>query len=185
MKIALESATRPQLYQFAKAMQLDVNFIGATEASLLELIRMAVPGITEIDVADGEITPKSKSKDVPLRHPEYPAHHHKNDPEVMVNIASDDANGGSHPWSWDVGGVTIMVKRNEYVPIPYRHYLALENAVENVIRQEKNPITGKVELVESPQQSVRFSARGLPSDAEIADFHARTKDIGREDRKAA
>ena len=75
--------------------------------------------------------------------------------------------------------------RMDFLPAEDHLFQAWRIRIENVIRQEKNPVTGKVELVESPQQSVRFSARGLPSDAEIADFHARTKDIGREDRKAA
>lgn len=179
MKVALENATRPQLYHFAKAMQLDVNFIGATEASLLDLIRKAIPGITEIDAADSEPGPVlSNTTDIKSTH-------YRNDPKVIVNIASDDANGGSQPFPICNNGDHILVKRDTDVAIPYRHYLVLLDAVETVFRQETDPATGRPRTVESQQNAVRFNAKGIPSDEEIAAFHERTKDLGRELRKAA
>ncbi len=180
--IPIAEANREQLYAFAKRQSLDVTFVGTTREQFVSLICTAFPGLAEISV-EGEET--IVAAPVLSNATDIKSTHYRNDPKVIVNIASDDANGGNQPFPICNNGDHILVKRDTDVAIPYRHYLVLLDAVETVYRQENDPATGRPRTVESTQNAVRFNAKGIPSDEEIAAFHERTKDLGREVRKAA
>lgn len=110
---------------------------------------------------------------------------YQHDPKVTVNIASDPLNGGSHHWPICVNGDQILVKRDTDVAIPYRHFLALKNAREIVMSQEYDGANRRYITSEAEQYAVRFSVIDMPSKDEIAAFHERTKDVGREPAKQA
>jgi hypothetical protein len=178
MQIAIDTAKYPQLMGFAKNMGLEVSY-GVTKLDeVRELIRTAYPGLESIEVSDNVESIADNSA-------AGASTHYRDDPKVTVNIASDPINGGNRHFPITVGNDLVLVKRDTPVPIPYRHFLALMNAVETVMTQESHPITGKLITVESDQNAVRFSVLKMPTPDEIDAFHERTRSIGISRKKAA
>lgn len=181
--ISLEDAEYSDLIRFAQLRGLDdVKYGQVNKTDLVARLKAAFPDLTSIEVEGAAETPAATpvSSD-PRRGPS----HYRNDPKVLVNIASDPLNGGTHAFPITVGPDLILVKRDTDAEIPYRHYLALANAIETVMSQESNPVTGRLMDLESDQNAVRFTVKRLPSAEEIAAFHERTKDNGREPMKKA
>ena len=172
-KVSIENATYPQLMKFAEQAGLDVKYAHTKKEEVLALIEIAMPGTTDIVVEAEAPVPIAKASS-------GKGTHYNDDPKVMINIASDTMNGGSRHYPIAVNGELILVHRDKDVEIPYRHFLALQNAIETVFRQETNPLTGLPFTVSSDQSAVRYSVKRGPSQDEIDDFHKRTRDVGRE-----
>lgn len=182
----IEQANYNELMRFALEHGLDVQYRQTKVDEVRSLIRTAFGDNVEIP----EITAAKPGDEGGERKRAVPAEKvavdpsYRNDPKVIVNIASDDANGGSRHYPICVNGDQIHVKRDIDVAIPYRHYLALKNARETVMRQEYDPARQKFITVETEQYAVRFSVSAMPSPEEIQAFHERTKDVGRAPVKA-
>lgn len=179
MKLPIEKANYKQLVGHAQLLGLDVKHGSINQVDLLALLRETHPGLTEIDIADSDVV-----------HDAAPARagsastHYSNDPKVVVNISSDEL-GGNHPLSIGNGPDHLLVKRDVNVAIPYRHFRILQTAVETVMRQEVNPMTGAFETHTSDQNAVRYTVVEMPSPAEIEAYHARCRDVGAEAKRKA
>lgn len=179
-KIPLITASYRDLVRFAQENGLDARMRVHDKETVISMIRAAMPNVDEIEVEE-EAEPAAKSNVSKITN----AAHYNNDPKVVVNIASDPANGGSRHFPIAVNGDQILVARDTDVPIPYRHYLALENAVETVFRQEQDPLTGTPKTIASQRKAVSYTVRKMPASDEIEAFHRNTADIGRESPRAA
>lgn len=170
MQTKIEDVPYATLIERAKAMALDVSPGSTSNSDLVAMVRAAVGGDTiEIDdVVDTVAVQIAKNPDLS---------HYRHDPKVTVNIASDDQNGGSHPFPIGCNGVPIWLRRDEDVEIPYRFYLALNNAIEKDFEVFVDPVTGQMAEREFERNAIRFTVRNMPSAEEIALFHERTKHI--------
>lgn len=180
MKTPIESANYKQLIDFGQSNGLEMKYGSVNQEQAISLIRAAFPDLTEIDIPDSEVV-----VDIAPARTGVGDTHYSHDPKVTVNIASDDANGGSHHFPITCNGDLILVKRDTNVAIPYRHYLVLRNAVETVMRQEINPLNNLPMTIQSDQMAVRFNVLDMPSKAEIDAWHDRTRSINSDKKKAA
>lgn len=170
----IETKHHNKLVKWAQMNGLDVTY-STKGADVIAAINAAFPDLTEIEIeGDGETTPEVISGPDGKLTANY-----RHDPKVVVNIATDPENGGAHPVPICVNGDHILVKRNTDVPIYYRHYLALKNAVQTDYRQEPGP-NGTTILVASDRHAFRFTTLEMPSKEEIAAFHERTRDVGKD-----
>ena len=174
MKIAIDTKNYSELIKWAKAQNLDVQHGRTSGDELIAKIHAVFPDLTEVEIEGEPETVMVVSGETGALTANY-----RHDPKVIVNIASDSENGGSHPVPVCVNGDHILIKRNADVAIPYRFYVALNNAVQTDLRQETNEQTGKIYTVFEERQAIRFSSKGVPSDDEIAAWHKRTRDEGR------
>lgn len=178
----LEQAKYNDLIKFAIEQGLDAKSGSTKLEEVRSLIRSAFGDDVDIPVAG-----KREDSAEPVQAVETQAltSGYRDDPKVIVNIASDDQNGGKRHYPICVNGDQILVKRDTDVAIPYRHYLALRNAKQTEMRQEYDSSRQKFITVESEQYAVRFSVTEMPPQSEIEAFHERTKDLGREPVKKA
>ena len=169
-----EAKNHAKLVKWAQANGLDVSY-RQPAAEVIATIKAAYPDLTEIEIdGDGETVPEIISGPEGKLTASY-----RDDPKVVVNIGTDDENGGAHPVPVCVNGDHILIARNMDVPIYYRHYLALKNAVQTDYRQEPGP-NGSTMLVSSNRNAFRFNTVEMPSKEEVAAFHERTKNIGKD-----
>jgi hypothetical protein len=192
IKIPIEEANNKQLLFFAqRVLGLDVAK-GMNNATILAKIEAAMPGTTEIDVeSEGEIAPASPASPTPPAAPPAPAAaddaipagregaHFRYDPKVKIRVSATGDKTRAKDVQVAVNGDVIIIQRGVATAIPYRFYRALLEAVEKVGREteEINPVTHMpiIEWVEQP--SYEFSVLAMPSDEEIAAYHARTDAI--------
>lgn len=194
VKIKFEDATNAQLLYYAESvLGLDGVKKGQQNQFLIGKILSVKPDAEDIEVppemADAKeaLNPEAvvqaqtqKGVPLPLPNPGGPLHF-MNDPRVVIKVLN--SNDGTKPADCfiNVNGDVIRIKRGHQVAIPYRHYLALENAKENVAREtgEINAQTGMPIMDWSEQPSYPFSVLEMPSEDEIAEWHARTDAQGR------
>lgn len=93
----------------------------------------------------------------------------KDDPKVVIEIATTQLPGGQHPVSVAVNGVALVIQRNVKVEIPYRYYLALVNA-KNADVSQSDPSQPPVETVSN---NYPMTVHEKPSQGEIDAWHAR------------
>lgn len=176
------TAAYPDLMRFASESGLDVTY-GKTKLDEVRSKVVAAFG-DAIDIPVGKASEPEQVAAMTdtdaLKTSAY-----RDDPKVTVNIASDPQNGGNHPYPICVNGDQILVKRDIDVAIPYRHFIALRNARETVMRQEFDSANQRYTTIESEQYACRFSVVDMPTQSEIEQFHERTKDLGREPVKQA
>lgn len=188
IKIPIEEANAAQLRYYAETvLGLDGVKPGQSAGHLIGKIQAASPDITQVEVPETMI---EAPEAIQPGKPAAPASaspapsgreggHFRYDPKVTLQVQS--TNDGSRPKRVFVAcnGDVIEIKRGVDVTIPYRFFLALENAVELRPREsdEINPNTGMpvIEMVEQP--SYPYSVKAMPSAEEIAAWHARTKDM--------
>ena len=186
MKIALNDATNPQLLHFAGVV-LGIDGInrGQNNKTLIGKILAVDPTITEIEVPDDLTTPTPVEQVAPPQGivpaqkvaPRKRSNHYRDDPKVTLSIAQGSGTGVKDV-QLDVNGDVVTVRRGATVDVPYRHYLALLEAktARMVETGETNPQTGMPILEPVDEPTYPFSVVRMPSDEEIADFHARTDD---------
>lgn len=180
IKISIDEADNSQLFYFAtNILGIDVK-AGANSSTLRAKIEQAAPGTIEITAPAASAPTQAASPTPAIRKvsgiPDGVAGlHYKYDPKVMVRIAKTNEATRSREVQLSVNGDVVILKRGETVPIPYRHFIALQNAIETVGQEtdEINPVTNLpiVEFIEQP--SYPFQVLDEPSDEEIAAWHAR------------
>lgn len=192
VKVPLDQATRPQLFHYIRSvLNLDIGE-GANNAQIKAKILQAQPGATEILVPQEMATAPTQSEPkilqgggtidaatIAANTASVPASqmtsHPRHDPKVeLVVMPSADP---TRPKDVQVAvqGETILIKRGERVKIPYRYYIALEQAVETVPRDTDtiNPTTGLPFKEWVEQHSYPFQVYAMPSAEEIAAWEAR------------
>lgn len=186
VKLPINEATNKQLLYYAqRIVGLEVNK-GTNSANIIAKIEEAMPGTTEIDVEAESESSADHAPPAPLASavmatdesiPEGRAGaHFRYDPKVIVEVSHTSDKTRAKDVQVSVNGDVIIIKRGQKVSIPYRHYLALRDAIEKVgiETDEINPVTHmpKIEFVDRP--SYEFSVIAMPSEEEVAAFHERT-----------
>lgn len=118
---------------------------------------------------DGTRVPFSRRPLPPLH---KASHHH--DPTIEINIPSTRERGGNRDVFVAVDGTPFLIQRDKWVKVPYRVFGALNDAVEKHLERRQDRTNEKAEIVERESLAYQFSSRNPPTEAEIADWHART-----------
>lgn len=102
--------------------------------------------------------------------------HHSHDPKITISIARTDDKRRTKDVTVQVNGVTFQIMREKEVPVPYRVYLALKDAMEDaaVDGDEINPVTLEPIKVWAKVPSYPFSVIEKPPQAEIDAWMERT-----------
>tara|TARA_R110000782_G_scaffold13632_1_gene40137 strand:+ start:44 stop:634 length:591 start_codon:yes stop_codon:yes gene_type:complete len=192
IKIAVEDADAAQLFYFAThVLGLEVK-AGTNGPQLRAKIETAAPGTKEIEAPPAAVRATAAAPvDPATKKPRIPAgragQHYSFDPKVTVRISPTSEQTRPRDVQLAVNGDVVICKRGEPIALPYRHYLALNQAVEMVGRDtgEIHPQTGLpiIEFIE--QHSYPFQELEMPSDEEIAAWHVRVDDASMDEKKAA
>ncbi len=178
--IPIGEATNAQLLYYATAvLGLDVK-PGANSTTFRAKIEAAAPGTTEISVpAKLAGVPEVSAPDAPVAEQEAIPNsreglHFKYDPKVLVEVHETADKTRSREVQIAVNGDVVILQRGKKQPIPYRHYLALRDAVETIGREtdEINKVTGLpiIEFVDQPSYS---HSAILPAQELIDAWHTR------------
>jgi hypothetical protein len=102
--------------------------------------------------------------------------HYNDDPKVELTVARTADQFRAKDVTIGVNGDVFRIQRGQRVSVAYRVYLALEDAKEHVAvdTDEINPHTGMPIKEWQEVHSYPFSVHKMPSDEEIAAWHART-----------
>jgi hypothetical protein len=178
MKYALESRNYNAALRYAKLHGLEVRGHPSWEM-LSSQLQAAYPDMTEFELDDDGHDATNIAANLDVGSGSGLGTHYHDDPKVLINISSDDENGGKRPVPVCVNGDFIWIARNLNVPIPYRFYVALRNALQTDFHQEDGPNHTTL-LVGEERYAYRFNVLESPPAAEIAAWQARTKDLGRD-----
>lgn len=97
--------------------------------------------------------------------------HPSQDPKVLLTVHKTDDKRRARDVVVGVNGDIFQIRRGTKVDVPYRVYLALENAKEKAAvphETEVNKITGEPIMVWEDVYSYSFDVHRMPSDEEIA-----------------
>jgi hypothetical protein len=83
------------------------------------------------------------------------------------DINDYEGRGGDRPVPVSVNGDQILIRRNEWVKIPYRFYLAMMNAVQTTYEPITNDVGKMVDQKAIDQLAFPFNSRNGPSQAEL------------------
>lgn len=180
MKVSLNEATYPQLKEFCENNGLEVK-LGHQASHLRSKIITAYPGTQEIEVSAesdvasevevrrGGTTVVSGPRKVEAGRPKLPPSHHKSDPTIEIMIPTTKEPGGKREVEVGVNGLLFLVRRDEWVKVPYRVYEVLNNAIETTYEDIPSQIPGMPPTRERYDvHSYPFNSRNGPSDEELA-----------------
>ncbi|WP_017182280.1 hypothetical protein [Sphingobium xenophagum] len=184
VSIPLDQARNKALFHYAAVvLGLEVSS-GANDTTLRSKILAAAPDTTEIKVPANVAGPAAPATVAPIAavenadKPRKLTSHFRDDPRVELTVMGSADKTRAKDVQIAVNGDVVIIQRGKTVDIPYRHFLALRDAVETIGREtdEINPVTGLpiIEWVDQP--SYPFSVSKMPSEAEIAAYHARCDD---------
>lgn len=192
IKVSLDAANNHQLRHFAGVV-LGIDGIknGQSDSFLIGKIKAALPDATDIEVpehieggpmpaapivagasvAEGEVVAAMAPRQ---------AAHYRFDPKVKIYIGQPYDGSRMKHIQLSVGGDTLTMERGKEHVIPYRFYLALEQAQEQLFQDTDvdDQRTGMPvkELISRP--TVPHTVTGpMPSPEEIAAFHKRTDNV--------
>ena len=104
--------------------------------------------------------------------------HSSHDPKVEIMIAATNDKARPKDVTVGVNGDIFRIQRGKRVEVPYRVYLALEDAKERAPVPDPtgatNPFTGDPIMVWEEVHSYPFSTFKMPSDDEVRAWHERT-----------
>lgn len=197
-KIPIEQASLNQLRFHAETvLGLEpIPAVGTSKATVIAKIQAAVPGTTEISLADepdslaqttAELNTAQRDADAAQAKveaiaaqadkyagmsPKQAAQHH-NDPIIEVMIPQSPEPGGDRDVPVAVNGMQWTIKRDTWVKVPYRVFEALLHAKETRYEHTNDEI-GRMQVTERDVPSYAFSSRNGPTDEEIAAWRERT-----------
>lgn len=183
VSIPLDQARNKALFHFAAVvLGLEVSS-GANDTTLRSKILAAAPDTTEIKVPANVAGPAAPAAVAPAA-PSTPdvarklTSHFRDDPRVEISVIDSADKTRAKDVQIAVNGDVVIIQRGQKVDIPYRHFLALRDAVETIGREtdQINPVTGLPIIEWVMQPSYPFSVFKMPSEAEIAAYHARCDD---------
>jgi len=95
----------------------------------------------------------------------------RSDPKVTLTLHAEERDGVVVNRHKEVGvnGIVWLLKRGESITIPYRVYEALKNAERHVITHTSDGEQREQIVLNTP-----FNIESMPSEKEIADWHAKT-----------
>ena len=137
--------------------------------------KSALEQALEVAAARDAKVDDNKAKYAGMSAKQAAAHH--NDPIIEIQIPSTSEMGGKREVPVAVGGVQFTIQRDKWVPVPYRVFEALKNAVETVYEPGPKDEDGRQVPVGRDVPSYPFSYRNGPSEAEIAEWVERTRDV--------
>ena len=181
-KVPLDSASRDQLFFFARSiLNLEVGD-GANNATLRAKITQAQPSLTEITVEDSAPTVVSDAEgaaEPSVTNTAKLTTHFRDDPKVRLTIMPTTESTRAKEVQIACQGETIIARRGQELSIPYRHYLVLKDAIERVARDtdELNPQTGLPIKEWVDQQSYPYQVHAMPSPEEIAAWDKRLSSV--------
>lgn len=110
--------------------------------------------------------------------PKYSLNHPNLDPKVRMRFHKTADKIRAREVTLSVNGFVCRYQRGQVVNVPYRIYLAAENAKEmaSIETDEINPITNDPIMGWEPVYSYPFEVLLMPSDEEIAAWHVATRD---------
>jgi hypothetical protein len=195
-KIPIGEATVPQLRFHAETiLGLEVPRV-ANGGQLRAKIEAAAPGTTEIQVAETPDSPAqaqaeqntatattaaAEKREVEAAAAEdrfkgmsaKQAAQHHNDPTIEVYIPQTSEAGGDRDVPVSVNGMQWLIKRDKWIPVPYRVFEALKHAEELRYDHRNNDI-GQMEVTERKVPSYAFNTRYEPTEAEVEAWRDRT-----------
>lgn len=193
-RIAIEDATAPDLREFA-ATQLGLEVSSSMNAKTLRSkIATVAPDLKHVPSVSAGAAPEPEPAAIPVGYVpvegEDPAKrpaaismpagadllHQSMDPKVELEVLTTTDKARAKACTVSVNGVVTRIERGKKVSVPYRVFLAMQDAVEYqaVDTDENNPITGEPIKDWVPQHSYPFRVTKMPTDEEIADWHKRT-----------
>lgn len=198
-KVPIGEASAAQLrYHAETVLGLELNRV-ANGGQIRAKIEAAAPGTAEIQVEDSPDSPAQtqavqrtaqravdnaeakavqstdKAKSLEGMSPKQAAQHH-HDPKIEIYIPQTSDAGGNRDVPVAVNGMQWTIKRDEWVPVPYRVYEALLHAEEKRYDLRNNDI-GQMEVTERKVPSYAFNTRNAPSEAEIEEWRRRTESV--------
>lgn len=182
VNVNIDTATREQLFYFARSiLNIEVGE-GANNATLRAKIKQASPGIEEIMAPAVTAVPATEkpAADAPASNGTRKlTTHFRDDPKVRIAIHESADPARAKEVQVAVQGDVIIMRRGKEVDIPYRHYLALCDAKEQVARDtdEINPATGLPFKEWVEQHSYPFNTLSMPSADEIAAWEKRMANV--------
>ncbi len=181
--ISIDEADNAQLLAYGQLLGLDVRK-GMNNSTLAARIQQAQPNSDKITIPASVSTQANTIGDKageqkPVESASIPAGiagtHWRFDPKVRLSILSSNDGIRAKDVQIACQGEVMIVRREREVKLPYRHYLVLKDAVEQVWRDtdDINPQTGLPfkEMVE--QNSYPFQVLAMPSPEEIAAWERR------------
>lgn len=190
--VSIDNASYQQLAHFITSQNLDIPR-GSNAVGLRARIRQGFPDLTEITVPDDlsaraegtaakpkntVLAPAADVGEGPSR-PSFPsgraAQHFRYDPKVRLEVLPSSDPTRAKDVQVAVQGDVILIRRGREVEVPYRFYLALNEAVEQVARDtdQEHPESGLPIKEWVEQKSYPFSIISMPSNAEIDAWHER------------
>lgn len=173
----LAQASDEEIRDFCEVMQLDVSK-AKSRAGLLGVLGSAwdkdyIPTTAVQAIqADEELEAKAQQTDavVPVATQRVSGGPGANDPIVVLKIQKTSLPGGRDPVPVSVNGVAKVIQRELVAQVPYRFYLALQDALREEVTQDFE--TGDLRTDEVTNYPMQVMA--MPSAEEIAEFHRRT-----------
>lgn len=198
-KIPIADATVPQLRSHCElVLGLELPRI-TNRQQLLAKIGTAAPGTTEIVASDVPESPAQVAAEAisaeraveaaaePARRmtatderllgknaKEAASHHY--DPRIEVMVQQTPEPGGNRDVQVSVNGIVWLLKRDQFVEVPYRVYEALLHAKETNYTPT-NDALGYLVPVEREVFSYPFSTQNGPSEEEVRAWRLRTESV--------
>ncbi len=185
MKVSLNEATYPQLKEFCEINGIEVK-VGHQATHLRSKITTVYPGTQDIEVSEasdvasdveirrGAMGVSQSIRKVEPTRAKLPPSHHKSDPTIEVRIPATKEPGGKREVEVAVNGLLFLVRRDEWVKVPYRVFEALNNAVETTYEDIPSQVPGSPPIRERYEtQAYPFNYRNGPSDEELAAWQER------------
>jgi len=183
VKVNIDTATREQLFYYARSiLNIEVND-GVNNATLRAKIQQAAPGTQDITapaVTSVPATEKAASKETGKAGQDRKlTTHYRDDPKVTIEVHESADPARAKEVQVAVQGDVIIMRRGKRVDIPYRHYLALCDAKEQVARDtdEINPLTGLPFKEWVEQHSYPFNTIAMPSADEVSAWEKRMSNV--------
>lgn len=182
-------------YHASTILGLEVKKVGSSKPDLLAAILQAAPDTTHVQLEGTVDSPAEnqarattaeqaaaaaaqapqvaavkKAALAGMSAKQAAAHHH--DPKIEILIAETPEPGGDRDVEVAVNGVAFIIKRNQWVAVPYRVFEVLKNAVQTVWTP-KNDSEGRLTPEKRDVYSYPFQTRNEPSEAELAEWRER------------
>lgn len=186
--VKLQDADAKQLRQYAELLGLEAKS-GMNKPQLIALIQRSDPSIEEIPVKSEEAAPVVDLTQPSAAAPDIPPApgpvvdrggapgvmpHYSTDPKVELTIAKTSETTRSKDVTVAINGDVFRMQRGQRVAVPYRVYLALQDAKEKQAVETGDEVNGIPVREWQEVYSYPFQVFSMPSDEEIAEWHART-----------
>lgn len=171
-RVPMTDTTEDQRRAFAESLGLDLSD-AKSDADVIALINTAwvndwisVPELRQDQFGNVQADPA-----LPAAQQVFKGGFGAQDPKVRLRIGETELPGGKDPFPIGVNGSIVVVQRKLVVDMPYRYYLALQNAVREVVTQDQKT---RELMVSEVTNYPLVQVIAMPSAEQIADFHART-----------